>query len=346
MKNQKPQTSSRSIFMHVSLCLIFLAGLVSAGVVSTTLSGLGVSDPLRHGNLTIFPLTGTGSISAGLVTLDRAIARGYVKVQEKEGGEVNTVRVKNASDHYVFGLAGEIITGAKQNRMLDKDVLLPPRSGWLDVPVYCVEHGRWNGASHEFSSKGQIAAGRVRGKAANTRSQAGVWDEVRANNAELGVSAATERFDAVYEDAVVQKQVAGYRKALEKKVPQLGANVIGVAVAVGNRLVCCDVFGSNALFQKMWPRLLESYVIDAVSRTASGSLNKKDIAEFLAEAARARTVSQPTAGAGQLYRIEGDGVAGQALLFQKGVVHLDLFPAEDGEVSPLRLDIRRQGVRD
>jgi hypothetical protein len=247
----------------------------------------------------------------------------------------------------VFGLAGEIISGAKQNRMLEKDVLLPPKSAWLDLSVYCVEHGRWHGASMSFESKGQIAAGRVRGTAANSQSQSEVWDEVSRNNADLGIVTETDRFDAVYDDHSVQTQLNGYEKALKTQVPQLGPNVLGVAVAVGDRLVCCDVFGSKALFAKMWPRLLESYVIDAISREPSGTTSRDDVAGFLKQAAGASAVKQATVGAGQLYRLEDDAVAGQALVFQQGVVHLDLFPGEEqDDANPLRLDIRRQGARD
>jgi len=338
-----PYVLSRALACALLSSLVFPGAAQAKGEVRAFLSGLKVSEPVKHANLTVFPLRGSPGLSLTLQTLDRAIADGSVKVEEKDGGEVNVVRVKNTAKRYVFGLAGEIITGAKQNRMLERDVLLPPGSGWLEVPVYCVEHGRWQGVSHEFSSKGQIAAGRVRGKAAATQSQSGVWDEVRQNHAELGITAAGERFDAVFEDDGMQKEVAGYRKALEERIPRLGSDVVGVAVAVGDRLVCMDAFGSNALFRRLWPRLLESYVVDAVSRRPKGMMTRADVAGFLKEAAGGAAVEQPSVGAGRLLRVEADEATGQALLYGTRVVHLDLFPESSGGGSPLRLDIRRSG---
>ncbi len=138
------------------VALVVLAGAAVAAPadrVVTVLEGLKPGNPVKHGNLTVFPLIGKATGSMNYTMLDKAIRKGYVEVQEKDGGDVNTVRIRNKSDKYVFGMAGEMITGAKQNRMLQKDVLLHPKSGWLDLSVYCVEHGRWHGSSMDFSSK-------------------------------------------------------------------------------------------------------------------------------------------------------------------------------------------------
>jgi hypothetical protein len=323
------------------VAVVLLTAWAAGSTMSDVLGRLAVRPAVRHGNLTVFPLVGATGGTGSYLTLDKAIAGGRVEVQEKDGGDVNRVRVRNNSDGHVFGLAGEIITGAKQNRMLERDVLLPPNSGWLELPVYCVEHGRWHGETMEFSSKGQVAAGRVRGKAANTRSQGEVWAEISANKADLGVAAPTSRFDAVFEDRNVQDEVRGYRAKLETQVPALAPGAVGVAVAVGGRLVCVDVFGSPAMFRRLWPRLLESYVVDALARKPAGAMTAEDVRAVLRDAAAATPVAQPSVGAGQAWRIEGVAVTGSALVRGREVVHLDLFPAEDGGGTPLHLDIRR-----
>jgi hypothetical protein len=322
--------------------MLLLGGAI-ASPVTGVIKGLVVGSSISHGNLTLFPLTGKATGSVTYVTLDKAIKKGWVEVQEKDGGSVNTVRVRNKSAKRVFGMAGEIITGAKQNRMLEHDVLLPSESGWLDLPVYCVEHGRWHGAEMGFGSKGQIAAGRVRGKATNDQSQSSVWAEVSANNAALGVETSTGRFDAVYDDETVQDGLREYKAELQDKVPELAPNALGVAVVVGDRLVCVDAFSSPAMFRKMWSRLLDSYVIDALSRQPSGKMSRQQVSDFLKEATAASIVQQPTVGGGQLTRIEGDEATGSALVSGKEVIHLDLFPADESESTPMRLDIRREG---
>ncbi len=330
--------------LWIPLLLGILATGASGAAVDGLLKGLSVGTPVEYENLTVFPLTGRATGSTSYLTLDKAIRDGDVIVEEKDGGSVNTVRIRNQSDRYVFALAGEIITGARQTRMLQRDVVIPPKSKWLDLSVFCVEHGRWSGTSEQFSSKGQIVTGALRGKANQTRDQSEVWAEVSRNNAALSIETATDRFDAVFEDEEVQQKLDGYRRGLEAAVPRFAANVLGVAVAVGDRVVCVDVFGSPGLFKKMWSRLLESYVIDAIARKPSGATDAADVRDFLADAAEGETVVQAGIGAGQLYQIEAGRLSGSALVRGSEVVHLDLFPVEESDSSPLRLDIRRQGI--
>jgi hypothetical protein len=280
--------------------------------------------------------------------LDEAIRSGQLRVQEKDGGEVNTVRVRNSGKTYVFGMAGEIVSGAKQDRMLQNDILLPPGSGWLDVPVFCTEHGRWTGSTMQFGSKGQMVAGRVRERAAKTASQSEVWAEVDAARRDLRVETPTGAFAKVYEEPTVQRQVDAYTAKLDR-VPDAAPDASGVLVAIGSEVVCVDAFGSAELFRKMWPKLLRSYVIDAVSHTPKGRLSTKEAQSFLRTAASGELSNRPTIGAGTLQRIDALNATGSALVFGKQVVHLDLFPGsapqpEDGPTP--QLQFRRQHSRD
>jgi len=314
-----------------------------ASPATRLLSQLTVRTPSGHENLTLFPLVGPASTYSNYALLDEAIRSGRVKVQEKDGGEVNTVRMRNAGKTYVFGMAGEIVSGAKQDRMLQDDVLLPPGSGWLDVPVFCTEHGRWTGTS-SFGTKGYVASGAVRSKASQTGSQEEVWAEVDAAHEGLGVATPSRAFAKVYEDKAAQDQAQPYLDKLDR-LPELCPGALGVVVAVGNRIVCVDAFGSPALFRKMWPKLLRSYVIDAMQSRPSGSIGQKQVQQFIKTAARAEVTDQPTVGAGRLQRLAAAGASGSALVFRSSVVHLDLFPDSNPETrdgSVPRLDFRRQ----
>jgi len=244
----------------------------------------------------------------------------------------------------VFGMAGEIVSGAKQDRMLQDDVLLPPGSGWLDVPVYCTEHGRWTGSSLNFSTKGYVVSGGVRDRAEKTQSQQEVWDAVDAAHVGLGVATPSRAFAKVYEDKGAQDQAQPYLDKLDG-LPASFPGATGVAVAVGNRIVCVDVFGSPDLFRKMWPKLLRSYVIDAMQSQMHGKMTAKQMQQFVRDAAGAQVTSQPTVGAGTLQRLAATNASGSALVHRNSVVHLDLFPGsslETDDGSTPRLDFRRQ----
>ncbi|MBN2466175.1 hypothetical protein JXD38_11195, partial [candidate division WOR-3 bacterium] len=246
--------------LKTAFALVAAAGIAVAqpkpGPAATRLlDGIAVKSPFGYKNLILFPLVARPSGWSSYTLLDDAIRSGQVKVQEKDGGQVNTVRVKNTGKTYVFGIAGEIVSGAKQDRMLENDVLLPPGSGWLDVPVYCTEHGRWSGTSESFGTKGYVVSGRVRQRAAETQSQEVVWDEVDAAHRGLGVATPSQAFAKVYEDKRAQEQARPYLDELDR-LPDLCPGALGVVVAVGNRIVCVDAFGSPVLFRKMWPKLL------------------------------------------------------------------------------------------
>jgi hypothetical protein len=322
----------------------FAAAQPKPGPAATRLlAGITVKSSSGYKNLTLFPLVGRVSAYSSYTLLDDAIRSGQVRVQEKDGGQVNTVRVKNTGKTYVFGIAGEIVSGAKQDRMLEDDVLLPPGSGWLDVPVYCTEHGRWSGTSESFGTKGYVASGRVRRRAAETQSQEAVWDEVDAAHKGLGVAAQSRAFASVYEDKRAQEQAKPYIDELDR-LPDLCPGALGVVVAVGNRIVCVDAFGSSALFRSMWPKLLRSYVVDAMQSRPAGKIGQKQVQRFIDDAALAEVTDQPTVGAGRLQRLSAGNASGSALVFRGSLVHLDLFPGSSfatGDGPAPRLDIRR-----
>lgn len=319
---------------------------ISYGPVARLLRGMRVGTPVRHEKLTVFPLVASTPSARNYTMLDEAIRSGQVRVEEKDGGQVNTVRMRNSGKTYVFGIAGEIVSGARQDRMLQDDVLLPPGSGWLDIPVFCTEHGRWAGSTLKFGTKGHVAAGRVRERASKSQSQQDVWDEVDVARADLNVESPTRALAKVYDDRVVQSQVEAYGARFDR-LPELAPGVSGVLVVLGAEIVCIDAFGSPAFFRKMWPKLLRSYVIDAVSRPAHGTLSPAAASDFVREASRADVTDEPTIGSGLLHRVRAVRAAGSALTFGREVVHMDLFPGDarletDDDPGPApRLQLRR-----
>ena len=73
-----------------------------------------------------------------ILTLDQALENELIEIKEIEDGQVPSVDIKNLSQRYIFIMGGEIITGCKQDRIVEKDVLLGPGKKDLAVPVFCV----------------------------------------------------------------------------------------------------------------------------------------------------------------------------------------------------------------
>jgi ARG and Rhodanese-Phosphatase-superfamily-associated Protein domain len=193
-------------------------------------SGYKVLDPIRHGNLTIFPVVAAKSYPTGeFLTLDEGLRSGEVVVTEAgnvqglvrrhitpaiqhDGAQVNRLVLINNSKRPLLLLAGEIVTGGKQDRVIGKDRIVPPESEPVDLSVFCVEPGRWVATSEHFGASeamygsnavggpargagGGIGSGAapapmaimaqpsVRAKAMADKDQSAVWAEVRKQQA-------------------------------------------------------------------------------------------------------------------------------------------------------------------
>ena len=129
-------------------------------------SGYTVLSPIRHGNLTVFPVVAPRSYDTEeFLTLDEGLRSGEVIVTESggahplmrrlrpptpSGAQVNQLVLINNSKRPLILLAGEIVTGGKQDRVIGKDRIVPGESDPLNLGVFCVEPGRWTGSSDRF----------------------------------------------------------------------------------------------------------------------------------------------------------------------------------------------------
>jgi len=307
--------------------------------------------PIRHGNLTVFPVVAAMSHdTGGFLTLDEGLKSGEVEVtesgsvrgmvsrpphgkhgvlrpeyQEQTGAQVNKLVLVNNAKRPLLLLAGEIVTGGKQDRVIAKDRIVPAESDPIDLDVFCVEPGRWVGASGKFAAStvnGAMAAPSVRGKAMADKDQQQVWDQVARTRQQMsevveveaaGQIAGTTSYAKVMQNEGVSRKVDSVAESVEKEyastIQQLrDRNAVGVVVAVNGEFVWADIFASTSLLEKYWPKLVRSYATEAVVTRAKGAqATEKAAQEFLADLhGRHETVdSEPG-----LYRhteVAGDG---------------------------------------
>jgi hypothetical protein len=330
----------------LTLCLLTTIFGFTKGeddVIDNYLGKIAVGDPVEYKNLKIFPLELKVAITArSFTTMDEAMTKGWLKIRESGDGEVNFVEVRNNGDEMVFLLTGEMITGAKQDRMLQQDLLVPAHSEWLRVPVFCVEHGRWVSVSPEFKSGNLLVPNAVRCEAKVSESQSDVWAGIARSQDELGVASGSGTVRANYEDEEVRTKVAEYEKHFEG-IPKISKNTVGVIVTTGNRIICFDLFANNQLIAKLWSKLAKSYAMDAIRGEAS-TVDKDDIEDFIKTLENGKMTSTGTPGLGRLFEITTDHGKGSALVYENAVVHMDYFPADGTVINDdpeLRLDFRR-----
>ena len=217
--------------MHAKLFLTLLAVLTVASMLclrlrpiragqETSGADYQVLEPIRNGSLTVFPVVASKSYPTGeFLTLDDGLRSGEVVVTEygnmrglvrrpnapvveQQSARVNQLVLVNNSKRPLLLLAGEIVAGGKQDRVIGMDRIVPAESDPIDLSVFCVEPGRWVASSDRFGASGatygSVAGGgngavpspnasggtlmaqpSVRAKAMGDKDQSQVWAEVK-----------------------------------------------------------------------------------------------------------------------------------------------------------------------
>jgi hypothetical protein len=314
--------------LFTGFAVISAAFAGDAGSLPATSNDYKILAPITHGDLTIFPVVSSKSHdTSDFITLDEGIRSGEVVVTEVgnlhstmrrhppyqtrpyQGAEVNRLVLVNNSKHPLILLAGEVVTGGKQDRVVGKDRIVPAESDPVDLAVFCVEHGRWIESSTKFDTHASVMLQpSVRMKAMADQDQQKVWDEVanskknmsgvllhtpNANLSTVEVTSAEVQIDSTSsyakarENKAVQKQVESItepiQKSYESVIKQLrNQNAVGVVVAVKGHIVWADMFASSALLAKYWPKLLESYATEALTMPgAREEISIKEAERFL-----------------------------------------------------------------
>jgi hypothetical protein len=280
-----------------------------------------------QGSLSVLWLSGQASGSAvNIVTLEEARGAGTLVITEREQAAVPTLVVENRGATHALLLAGEILLGGKQNRVLTEDLLLPPGSGPKEVTVYCVEQGRWSGARVGFEARGSFAAPGLRSQVLARPGQARVWAEVDRYSRQAAAPSPTRSYQQVFE----QPEVKAHVKSVEEQ-PDLRAapGALGAAVFVGMDLGGIDAFRTPELFAREWPKLLRAYAVETYGRPPAGegdSRRLRDrVEELLQAGTRAEGTVRTSVGVGQLFEYRAGDRRAAALVFGGSVVHVAIL---------------------
>jgi len=250
--------------------------------------------PIQVESLTLTPIVSTQQAfeQHQLIVLDEAMGKKLVRIHEVADGDVNSLTLTNKSDQPLFLLAGEVIIGGKQDRIIGKNTIIPAKKTQA-VPVFCVEHGRWDNSSKEFKSAKALAHGRLRGSA-NFDTQSDVWKEVAAKNELRKTKSSTDTYRKV-----AAQQAGGSLASWEKQVDAaLGKladadrkKLVGFAVALNGKVATVDVFDNPALFEKLQKKLVRSYITEAIDVKAAKNIKAPtaaDVKDFIADAEKAQ----------------------------------------------------------
>jgi hypothetical protein len=316
-----------------------LAVFAFANVLFAQSSTYRISAPYTYKNLSIFLIQGKNETSkTNIITLAEALERKLFRVYETS--DVNELMVENLSNELdVFIQSGDIVKGGKQDRVLAVSVIIPARSGRVSIESFCVESGRWekrkNEDSSQFSSSNERIVSKELKLAANdARSQTDVWAKVSEAQKRLGDSVGAPVISAEsrtslqlsLENGKVAATADEYIRNLSNIIAGK-TDVIGYAFTVNGQINSADVYVSNSLFRKLWPRMLKAAAVEAVSHARGVRLAEPAKAEavrtFLADADKGAVRERAASGnASIVTREQKDNVVFEARDDKsKAVVH-------------------------
>lgn len=308
-------TKSNLLAVFAALCVVQMGGI---GAEANDAADYRLSGPSVHNNLAIYFVHGKSRSGPVPLTLQEALARKTVEVREI--GRVNELEVENIGNEEVFIQSGDIVKGGQQDRVLMVSLVLPPHSGPASIASFCVEQGRWSARGVEdvkrFSTANAVLPSREakiqmkrpalsqESPAADTTSarQREIWNSVAKIqgklSSNLGASVAAPRSQSslqlALENTKLEREQARFVKALEA-FGEARDDIVGFVFAINGRMNSADIYPSNGLFRKMWPRLLRASATEAIGESQSAAVPPPSLAAvsaFLDEANHARKVEK------------------------------------------------------
>ena len=308
----------------VSLCL---TALVGGAAQAETVDGYRLSGPVVHGNLAIYFVHGESRSGPVPLTLAEALDKKTVDVREI--GRVNELTIENKGDEKIFIQAGDIVKGGQQDRVLAVSLLLKPHSGALSITSFCVEQGRWSARGSEavdkFSSANAALPSRsakldLAGAPASTaaapegasvgKRQQEIWKSVSEIQGKLtsslGAPVAAPRsrtsLQLALENGGLERAQADYVQALQP-LGEKDDDIVGYVFAINGKINSADIYPSNGLFRKMWPKLLRASVTEALGERDLPTAPPPPVAtatSFLSTPVDAKTVEKGATAQGRL----------------------------------------------
>ncbi len=286
------------------------------GQAASPLNSMRVSGPYKSGNLAVYLIHGKDTApNQKLITLSEGLSKKSVVVHETSN--VNELTVENLGEEAVFIQSGDIVKGGQQDRTLQYDMVLKPKSGKVAIKSFCVESGRWTqrgqeSPAHFGSSPNMVSSKSLKIAAKGYANQGKVWQEVsnlqqkykqeqvkKRLDGALAAPASPTSLELTLESEPVKKLSEKYVKDIS---PICAGNkdAIGYAFAINGKINSADVYASHDLFQRLWPKLVSATAQEAASEGGDDKAPEAPapdaVKKYLAEASAGKETKEEGPG--------------------------------------------------
>jgi len=295
------------------------------------LTGIEVGPVVQGRLLQMYPLVSKVIVEPAYDLARAAFVAGTLTVTEvSEAGAVPTLRVTNSGARPVLLLDGEELLGAKQNRVLNVTVMVPARQA-VDVPVSCVEAGRWGYRSAAFKDAAWLMDAELRakkmravsdsmGRGSRAGDQREVWDSLAEKSARTSTHSATGAQSAMFDQ---------HSGPLESEIDLLRSveGQIGAVFVTHGCISGLEQFDAAHTFRTILPKLVRSHALDALDRARprTAVFAAGDPETFLRAVAGLQSREYPAVGLGRELRLEGPSLVGAGLIVDGRTVHLSVL---------------------
>jgi hypothetical protein len=287
-----------------------------------------VGAPITRCGVSLFPVHVHQSLPGRVLSGPDA----PVRISESSAASVPTLSATTEGTDPVLLVEGETVEGGLQQRTLNVSVLLPAPTT-LELPVSCVEAGRWSGA-REFGRSATYATRRVRRSKHESVSrnlaaggwkhadQGEVWRSIDGELDRLGVDSASRNLadlDGLYEQRTRRSAAVA---DLLSRGPLPGQ--CGVVVAHGGRVVAAEVLASPELLVAHWPAMVRAVLLDTPDEVR-GRPSANRALRFLRRLASGQATEAGGVGLGRERHVTTPRLVGQVLTWDDAVVHASAF---------------------
>lgn len=333
-----------------------------AAAVQTLIREVRQGVPLHAGILTLIPLlaaTEHVKQQTGYLPLEEALQRKLIAITEQAREQVPELLAASTAEAPIVLVGGEQVIGGLQNRVLNTTILVAAHAT-LQIPVTCVEAGRWHEADLDYTAPDDTdvtpspRAGKPVGRnftsedaayaklrklhaKSVTRSlslggghrsdQGAVWNEVAERMAYSGSFSPSGAMETLYK---TPERANKLKETMEMLRRPDGA--LGFVAVLGSDVLGAELFADEALANAYWEKLARSYAVEALdigAHAGDGTPGETALAgetRLLEDALAANIEIHPSPGLGADVRFVGNHVAGAGLVHDGIVVHLSLFP--------------------
>jgi len=205
------------------------------------------------------------------LSLRQALATNQASISERINSRgrirptVNTLTIENFSDQPIFLMSGEVVTGGMQDRVIARDVVIQPRSGRVDIPVYCVEEGRWTDNTKKEKFKNYHEASmHLRKVIDRDQNQAAVWKEIKKENRRDNIRSSTDAYTAHASSPEYIRRENEYLTFFNEKFRNK-ENIVGIVGVSGGVVIGCDIFATSELFYREYNNLIFAYIDEVLT---------------------------------------------------------------------------------